>query len=107
MNPVVDNNGHGSQHASSLQYLSAPDASSNVRAETTVDPNSAAIHGYSHNGQAQWSALHNYANAPPRDDAWSPWVMPIRDEAEEGGTEVGEDQDGDGQGREGSNQNGV
>lgn len=88
VDPAMTNNSLGSQHASSLQYLSAPGASS-------IDSNHQISYSYGQNGQAQWSALNNYANAPPRDDAWSPWVMPVQDqEVPDEATAAGEDEGG-------------
>ncbi|KAK8005881.1 hypothetical protein PG991_012178 [Apiospora marii] len=66
VDPAITNNGLGSQHASSLQYLSAPDGNSNVWTDATADPNHQIGYSYGQNDQAQWSALNNYANAPPR-----------------------------------------
>ncbi|KAK6844395.1 hypothetical protein PG995_014505 [Apiospora arundinis] len=92
--PAMTNNGLDSQYytpawpqdISSLQYLSAPDASAEVNQTSHFN------HGYDRNDQVQWSAIHNYANAPPRDDAWSPWVIPLQDGNAEERTEMEDNQ---------------
>jgi len=101
--PVMANNGLGSQYAlawsqsnSNMQSLSAAEAESSRWTNTTVHPTCLIDNGYSQNDQANWSAINNYANAPPREDAWSPWVMPARKGNAEGNAEIDDTQAGPG-----------
>ncbi|KAK8093390.1 hypothetical protein PG997_000075 [Apiospora hydei] len=58
-----------------------------------VNPSSQDGNRYGQNELPQWSSIDNYTSAPLRDDAWSPWVMPIQDEdAAEHAAEVGHSQ---------------
>ncbi|KAK8135121.1 hypothetical protein PG984_007133 [Apiospora sp. TS-2023a] len=79
------------QDASSLQYLAGSDANTTQWTDTATIPNNQVTNGYEQEEQAQWYALNNYRNAPPKDDAWSPWVIPSQGEDADENTGVGED----------------
>ncbi|KAK7978761.1 hypothetical protein PG996_004811 [Apiospora saccharicola] len=96
----------GAQDASSLQSLAGSDANSNQWTDTTGISNSQVTNGYEQEEQAQWYALNNYRNAPPREDVWSPWVVPFQEEVVEENTVVGEDKSHMDEGHDESSQNG-
>ncbi|KAK8092230.1 uncharacterized protein PG998_015062 [Apiospora kogelbergensis] len=96
---VVENNGLGSQEGlawsqdqSNLQYIPATEVDSNHWTNTTMDPISHTSNGHCESNQAQWYAIKEYLSSSPRNDAWSPLVMPVQERGVERDLEVKDSQ---------------
>ncbi|KAK8129201.1 hypothetical protein PG999_001581 [Apiospora kogelbergensis] len=96
---VARDNGLGSQDGLAwsqdqprLQDIPAVEVDSNHLTNSTMVPTSHTSSDYNQGNQSQWSAINDYLNSPPRNDAWSPLVMPVQERGVERDPKVDDSQ---------------